>query len=367
MKVINFLGNKIGSGGVEAFVTNASYGMKERGVEYIVLVNYRSNNIYENKLRENEAEVEVLQNKPCSLIKRWTSFLKYCRNNTDAIIHIHASSTASYTYAFLAKVSGMKKIVYHIHSTPNPSCGFAKKIKDRILDILFNRIPIVKIACSMEAGKFYFHNSPFKIILNGIELERFRFFPKNRMAIRKELGLGDKLVIGHIGRMVYPKNQIHTLRVLHKYVREISEDVQLLLIGEGPDEPQLREYVETHQLEPYTRFIRPTDSIERYYYGIDLLMFPSIYEGLGIVAIEAQAAGLPVICSENIVDEVFITDTAYKCSLKDLGSWVNEWKEKPINTEERVICSNTGIEKIAQAGFSLDSLRNNLVEIYKKL
>ena len=337
MKVINFLGNRIGSGGVEAFVTNASYGMKERGFEYIVLVSYRSDNIYENRLRENGAKIEILQNNPCSLIKKWRVFSQYCKNNTDAILHIHTSSTASYIYVFLAKVSGMKKIIYHIHSTRNQPCGILKKIKDCLLDVLFNKIPNVKIACSMEAGRFYFHNSPFKVVLNGIDLNRFRFSEENRMLIRKKLDIEDKLVVGQIGRMAYPKNQIYTLRLLRKYVKEVNQEVMLLLIGEGPDEPQLKEYVKRHHLEPYVLFIRPTDTIEKYYHGIDLLMFPSIYEGLGIVAIEAQAAGLPVICSEGIVDEVFVTATAYKYSLQDMNSWIDAWEKMPIGAEERGI------------------------------
>ena len=367
MKVINFLGNKIGSGGIESFVASASEGMIERDIEFIVLINYKTDNIYEKKMVNNGAKIVCLLDKRSSCIKKLIVFAKYIKRNSDAILYLHASSQACYIHAFIARLCGIKRIVYHIHSTHPPIFGGLKKIKDIILDILFNRIPRVKIACSSEAGAYYYHETSFKVILNGIDLERFRFSKKNRYEVRKELNCGDKLVIGQIGRLAYPKNQIHTLQVLKRYVHEVDENVMVVLIGEGTDEKKLKEFVSCHHLESYVIFIHPTEYIEKYYHAMDLLMFPSIYEGLGIVAIEAQAAGLPILCSERIVDEVFVSNLARRIELNNMDLWVDNWKSISHIVSNREESSNLGIAKAMQAGFSLKCLRNSLIEIYRSV
>ena len=367
MKVINFLGNKIGSGGIESFVASASEGMIERDIEFIILINYKTNNIYEHKIVDNGAKIVYLLNKKGSYIRKLIAFSRYIKKDRDAIIYLHASTQACYIHALIARAHGIKKIVYHIHSTPPPFFGGLKKIKNIILDIFLNRIPRIKVACSLEAGEYYYHGSPFKVILNGIDLERFKFSQKNRYEVRQELNCGDKLVIGQIGRLAYQKNQIHTLQVLKKYIHEVDQNVMVVLIGEGADEEMLKDFVSQHHLESYVVFIPPTECIEKYYHAMDLLMFPSIYEGLGIVAIEAQAAGLPILCSERIVDEVFITNLAKRIELNDMDLWVDNWKSISQLVLDREESSNLGISKAMQAGFSLKYLRNSLIEIYRSV
>lgn len=367
MKVINFLGDKIGSGGIESFVANASEGMLEKNIEFVILTNYKTDNIYEKKMLDNGAEIVNLLEKKCFRIRKLIAFAKYIKKHSDAILYLHASSQACYIYAFIARLCGIKKIVYHIHSTPPPKFEGLKKVKDIILDIFFNRIPRIKVACSSEAGAYYYHGASFKVILNGIDLERFRFSEKNRNEVRQALNCGDKLVIGQIGRLAYQKNQIYTLQVLKRYIHEVNENVMVVLVGEGADEGMLREFVSRHHLETYVIFIHPTECIEKYYHAMDLLMFPSIYEGLGIVAIEAQAAGLPILCSEHIVDEVFITDLAKKIKLSDMDLWVDSWKSISHIVLNREESSDSGITKAMQAGFSLKCLRSSLIDIYRSV
>lgn len=367
MKVINFLGDKIGSGGIESFVANASEGMLENSIEFIVLINYKTNNIYERKMVDNGAKVVCLLKRKSSRIRKLLAFTKYIKKDPNAILYLHASSQAYYIHAFIARMCGIKKIIYHIHSTHPPKSEGLRKIKDIMLDIFFNRIPRMKIACSLEAGTYYYHGASFKVILNGIDLERFRFSEQNKHEVRQELNCGDKLIIGQIGRLAYQKNQIHTLHVLKKYVHEVDENVKVILIGEGADEEMLKEFVSRNNLDSYVIFIHPTKCIEKYYHAMDLLMFPSIYEGLGIVAIEAQAAGLPILCSERIVKEVFITDLAKKIELNDVDAWVDNWKSIGQTILNRKECSNLGITKAMQAGFSLEKLRSSLVYIYKSI
>lgn len=367
MKVINFLGDQIGSGGIESFVTSASKGMLERNIDFIILVNYKTDNIYEKKLIDNGAEVICLLGKKSSHIKKWIAFAKYVKRYPEAILYLHASSQACYIYAFIASLCGLKKIVYHIHSTPPPGFGGLKKVKDIILDVLFNKIPRVKVACSSAAGVYYYHGASFKVILNGIDLERFRFSSKNRCEIRQKLNCGNKLVVGQIGRLAYQKNQIYTLQILKRYIHEVNKDVMLILIGEGADEEMLRNFVNRNRLNSYVFFIHPTESIEKYYHAMDLFMFPSIYEGFGIVAIESQAAGLPILCSEHIVNEVFITDLARKIELHDMDLWIDNWKRISNSVYEREESSNLGITKAIQTGFSLECLRSSLIDIYKSI
>lgn len=367
MKVINFLGDKIGSGGIESFLANASESMLEKNIEFVILINYKTKNIYEKKMVDNGAEIVCLLDKKSSHIKKCIAFAKYIKRYPEAILYLHASSQTHYIYAFIARLCGLKKIVYHIHSTPPPRFGGLKKVKNIIEDILFNKIPRVKVACSSAAGTYYYHGTPFQVILNGIDLERYRFSFQNRHEIRQKLNCGDKLVVGQVGRLVYQKNQIHTLLVLKRYIHEVDENVMLVLIGEGADEEMLKDFVSRNHLDSYVFFIHPTECIEKYYHAMDLLMFPSIYEGLGIVAIEAQAAGLPILCSEHIVSEVFFTDLARKIELCEMNLWIDNWKRINPIVFNRVKSSDLGINKAMLAGFSLKCLRSSLIDIYKSV
>ena len=151
-------------------------------------------------------------------------------------------------------------------------------------------------ACSRTAGSWLYGEKPFRVFNNAIELDRFTYDAAKRKAVRQELGLGDELVLGHVGRFCYAKNHEFLLDVMAEVCKQ-RPDAVLLLIGEGENEAAARRKAEALGLQRNVRFLGRQSDPAKFYQAMDAFVLPSRYEGLGIVLIEAQAAALPVICS----------------------------------------------------------------------
>lgn len=365
IKVINFLGNRIGSGGIESFVTNMSEGMNNSGVDYTVCVNYKTTNIYESRLKKSGANVVYLREEPANYILKLFDFVQYISRNRDAILYLHASTEGMYLHAFLAKCIGVSKIIYHIHSTPSNRTPLPRKIKDSILGFLFNNIPQFNVACSLMAGNNFFKEKEYKIVHNGIDVERFKFSHSLRKQTRNELNISNEFLLVQIGRFSPPKNQFFTLEVLKK-CKKTSTNIKLLFVGEGPYEKGMREFIKDNGLEDSVMIIPPDKNVERFYMAADLLMFPSEFEGLGIVALEAEVAGLPILASSCIVDEVCFTDYIERIDLNDISKWekrIEEYSKIELNRET---ISLIGYKECVNKGFSIINGRKELLKIYQE-
>lgn len=366
MKVINFLGSRIGSGGIESFVANMSEHMRENGVDYIVCVNYRTSNIYEQRLRNNGAEVVYLRDMPANYFQQLLDYMKYISNNKGAVLYLHASTPGMYLHAFIARLFGIKRIVYHVHSTLSNRVNRLKKIKDKCLEFFFRDIPQVNVACSKEAGDSFYRNKNYTVVHNGINVERFKFSEEERKKTRDMLGVENEFLFIQIGRFSPQKNQFFTLDILKQCI-EKGMPVKLLFIGEGQYEKGMRGYIKEKGLDNSVLILPPDKNIERYYMAADLLMFPSQYEGLGIVALEAQTAGLPVLASSCIVDEVCFTEFIERVNLNDKEKWIQKIQNYIDNMCDREKQSLIGYSGCVKNGFSIDNGRKELLEIYSVL
>ncbi len=365
IKVINFLGNKIGSGGIESFVTNMSEGMRDNGVDYIICVNYRTDNIYEHRLKENGAQVVYLCNWSKNYVSKLIDFCKYVIRNKDAVLYLHASTSGMYLHAFLAKCIGIKKVVYHVHSTPSNMRGsIIKELKDVFLNIMFSNIPQINVACSKDAGDAFFKRKDYIVVHNGIDVDRFKYDNKLREMTRKKLGVKSEFLLAQIGRFSPQKNQFFTLKVFRECIIN-GMNLKLILIGEGQYENGMRDFLSENNLEQQVTIIQPKENIEEYYMAADLLMFPSEFEGLGIVVLEAQTAGLPVLASSCIVDEVCFTDHIERIDLDKPEKWIEKIRYYANSCLDREELSLHGYQKCINKGFSINNSRSELLDLYK--
>ena len=185
------------------------------------------------------------------------------------------------------------------------------------------------------------------IINNGIDLQRFKY---------KEKKPGKPQVIGYISRFEESKNHIFLLKVL-SLLLEHGKMVELLLVGDG-DTKRIKDTAEKMHVDPFVRILPAQKSVEECYYAMDLFAFPSLYEGLGIVAIEAQACGVPTIVSPGVPDEVLISTLARKIEL-DVDRWVIEIEHMLEHPESKDVH-----EEIVRSGFDIDECTNKLMSVY---
>ena len=138
-------------------------------------------------------------------------------------------------------------------------------------------------------------------------MDRFQFDSAVRKNARHELSLDGKYVLGHVGRLCYQKNQEFLLDVFARVVKQ-RPDTILLLVGEGEDRPILEEKAQRLGVADKVCFYGFCADVSKLYQAMDIFVFPSRFEGLGIAAVEAQAVGLPVVCSMDVPNEARITD-----------------------------------------------------------
>ena len=258
----------------------------------------------------------------------------------------------------LAKLSGVKNIIQHAHST---------KLSDKRFQTIRNYLmlhsvwPLItnRLACSEKAGKFLFGNK-FEIIKNGIEIGKFSYNPDVRLAKRKELGLNNAFVIGHVGHLSPEKNHIFLLHIFSEIIAQIPS-VKLVLVGNGYLESKLKEVVKKKNLTNNVLFLGARNDVPDLLQAFDLFIFPSLFEGLGIAAIEAQAAGLPCLLADTLPLEACV------CNYKRLAlEKPDEWIASALTFVNGFKRENT-TSQINGKGFSSKDIAAQIQNYYLQL
>ena len=267
--------------------------------------------------------------------------------------------------AAVARKCGVKTVISHSHNVRFSSGGRSKK---RILANCAKAVCAGYIrkhcdhlfACSESAGVALFGKkgvaqSNFKVIKNAVDSASYVYDAGTREKVRRELHTEpDTFVIGQVGRLTTAKNQSFSLQVLAELGKK-KQNVELWLVGDGKELSALKEKAAELSVGERVRFLGQRTDVKQLLSGMDAFIFPSVYEGLGIVAIEAQAAGLPVYASDAVPEETRITDLI---SYRKLSDGAAAWAEaicrddgtyERRNTQEEVIKSGYDIVQAAKA------------------
>ncbi len=293
-----------------------------------------------------------------SYIKEWRALLG--SHPEYKILHGHVRSTAA-IYVGIARSYGLKTIV-HSHGMASTGNILERTVKT-VMQIPIRYSADYLFACSDQAGRWLFGEkatgSNYRTVKNAIDLEKYAFDKTKRNKMRKDLGLEDKLVVGHVGNFTYPKNHKFLIDVFYELQTRMRDSV-LLLIGDGELKPQIEQQVERLGLKNRVVLTGAVPNVHDYLQAIDVFVFPSISEGLGMAAIEAQAAGLPCILSDRIPQETFITDLAEKLSLNaDKTIWV----ERILSYCDNSVRKNNS-EDMRGSGYDIRESAKEMEEVY---
>jgi glycosyltransferase involved in cell wall biosynthesis len=220
-------------------------------------------------------------------------------------------------------------------------------------------------ACGKEAGDWMFRGAPYRVINNAVDTTKYTYSPEIQNQMRKQLGInGDALVIGHVGRFDAVKN--HTFLIdCFVHLKKQRDNAVLLLVGDGGLRQEIQEKAKTCGLTDSVIFTGLRSDVPELMQVMDIFVFPSLYEGLGIAAIEAQAAGLPCLVSDGVPEECAKTDRVVHCALKD---GPQKWAEQILQMCHTARQDTS--EQIAQAGYDLKEnalwLQNYYLEQWKK-
>lgn len=288
-----------------------------------------------------------------------TYFFELCsilKKNKIDIIHAHGNSATIAVEMLAAKISGVPIRIAHSHNT---TC--MHKTMDKLLRPLFYCTYTDGIGCGVEAGKWLFNNRRHRVIKNGIDLEKFKYNPEERTRIRKELGLIDQYVIGHVGRFTDQKNHDAILRIFREFLQE--RDAMLLLVGDGPREAEIRDLAKMMRLDDKVIFYGTTKDTSAMYSAMDVFLFPSKFEGVPLTLVEAQANGLHCVISDKISNEVNLTSLIHVMPLEREYEWTTMLVQDTMHREED---STLAISQLTQSGFASKEVIKSIDSLYQK-
>lgn len=272
------------------------------------------------------------------------------------VIHIHGNSGTMAMEAVLAKLCGVKTVLVHGHSTKTDH-----PLVHRILKYPMMLFADHRIACSAGSGKWLYGKGKHMVLNNAIDLDRFRFDPQIRSQCREEFGIRQEFVVGHIGNFYEPKNHGYLIDVFAAFHR-LCPDSRLLLAGGGPDVDLVREKVNRLQLQDAVIFAGQRSDVERIYQALDVFVMPSLWEGLPLVLLEAQASGLPVLASDRITGDVRCAENFRYLSIeKDPQVWAEALLELTEQKPDRTRDTASGLR---DRGFDIRREADRLLKLY---
>lgn len=249
-----------------------------------------------------------------------------------AIVHSHIDAM-SYLPLLAAKRAGVPIRIAHSHST-SIDLDLKYPLK-QCFRLLLPTVATHHLACGHNAGKFLFCNKDFQIIPNAIDAAQFRFCPKMREEKRKSLGLQEKFVVGHVGRFSYPKNHKFLIEIFFEVLKR-NENAVLMLVGTGENEQEIQMKVQTLGIADSVLFMGSRSDVNELYQAMDVFVMPSLFEGVPLVGIEAQFAGLSCVFSDKVPEEVAFSNFCRFVRLEDPAEkWANmviQWGDQNQRT-----------------------------------
>ena len=279
------------------------------------------------------------------------------------VVHLHDPILSRFLYP-VAHRRGVRAFAVHSHSTAY-SDSRLKSVRNWIVCRNIGAYSDARLACSRAAGEFMFRRSRFEVLPNAIDVGTYRFARQARVKARRALGLGDGPVVGHVGRFSEEKNHRFLIDVYTELAR-LSPEARLMLIGDGPLRPGIEEIVAERGLTDRVLFLGDRGDVAALYQAMDVLVLPSLFEGLPMVGVEAQCAGLPMVCSDRVPDEVAIGD----CEFLSLEKPARQWAHHVSQALERgrdLSLRAQGEEMTRTAGFDITHEADRLARRYRDL
>lgn len=361
IRIAQVMGKWVG-GGVEAVVMNYYRNIDKNKIQFDFIFDDDSNDIPYKEIEELGGKVILIP--PYQKIFKYHKELKrVLKEGNYKIVHSHINVLSVFSL-YAAKKANVKVRISHSHSTTNKS-EKKKNLLKQFLRPFSKLFSTHYFACTEHAGIWMFgkkEKENIYVLNNAIDLEQFKYDEKSRKEIREEFNISeDTLVIGHIGRFVKQKNHEFILNVFNK-LQEKEKKAVLLLVGQGPLIDEIKEKAKELKIEDKVIFAGQRNDINKLYQAFDLFLFPSLYEGLGMVLIEAQTSGLFSIASKEVPSIAKVTENV---EFLDLNEPIDNWVESILkNTNKK---RENKIKEIQKHGYDIKTEVKKLEEKYLEL
>ena len=335
-------------GGAETMIMNLYRNTDREKVQFDFVENTQETGIYEKEILSLGGRVfhcPKFNGNVFSYMKWWDAFFDEHKDEY-AFVHGHIGSTAA-MYLYSAKKHGIKTIA-HSHNTYEKHFSF-NQLEYQCLSYPVRFIADYFFACSKEAGiSRYGNKTSFRIIRNAIDTQQFKY-KKAEEELLQELKISsDVSVFGHVGRFDKQKNHSFLLKIF-KTICETDHNAVLLLAGDGPMRAEIEKEAVELGIKDHVRFLGVREDIPDLLNCMDVMIFPSVYEGLPVTLVEAQCSGLRCLVSDAVSDEIVLVKDLI--TFMSLDQSEEEWARK---AEELSVYNRRSCEKeVAEAGYDI--------------
>lgn len=324
-------------GGVESVIMNYYRNIDRTKIQFDFLCNSYEKIAYED-------EILKLGGKTIHFPARSKDYFGYKRKlerffkehaKEYAAIWVNVCSLANIDYLKIAKKYGIKKRIIHSHNSQNMDGklrGYLHQHNKKHIDTYATDF----WACSEDAAKWFYDEPILKkcvLIHNAIDVDKMKFDPAARQKIRSQLGWEDCYILGNIGRLHFQKNQSFILDVFAELIQE-KPDARLVLVGQGEDEEMLKDKISKLCIGDKVYMAGLQSNPSEWLSAFDLFFFPSLFEGLSVVAMEAQANGVPVLASKGVIPSEVVINKNFM--LYDLKDGAEEWSRRILSMMELI-------------------------------
>ncbi|MEE0858059.1 MAG: glycosyltransferase family 1 protein [Acutalibacteraceae bacterium] len=342
--------------GVTAVIMNYFKNMNKTGMQVDFLVVNEINPKFRNEIESNGSNIyHIPRNK--NVLSYMNQLRKLVKKNKYDIVHVHGNSAMMLIDLLPIKLGGAKVRIAHSHNT---TCSHMTVHK--LFNPMFQKLCTHPLACGEAAGKWLFPNREFTVLNNGIDVSKFAFNPETREKYRAKINAGNKKVIGHVGNFLEQKNHTFLLEVFADLLKK-DDNYILLLIGTGLLMDDIKAKAEELKIQDNIIFLGTTFEVPEYMQAMDSFVLPSLFEGLAIVSLEAQATGLQCLISNQVTMEAKMSSQTEFLPINDKTLW----SEKILGLKDvnRESVSVETINTLTERGYDIKSNANKLNEIYK--
>ena len=365
LRVLHSVSN-MARAGIETMLMNYYRKIDRSQIQFDFLANKPAPGEYDEEIRSMGGRVFVspgLNPLHFPQYKRYVGDL--LRDNPDiGIVHAHNEAMGYYALQS-AKDAGLQVRIAHAHNT-----RIIRDYKYPLKMICKQMIPGAATdywSCGRDAGIYYYGkkrwNASGVILHNAINVQRFGFDQEVREYQRKRNGLENCFVIGHVGRFNLQKNHTRLLDIFAE-IAKAEPSARLALIGIGELEQSVKEKAHTLGLQDKILFLGQMANVNEWYQAMDCFVLPSLFEGLPVVGIEAQAAGLPCVFSDRVTDEVLLSPKARRISLQANDA---EWAKEILAAREPETDRIQGMDIVRCAGYDIHTEAQKLQETYLEM
>lgn len=347
IRVLHIVGS-MHPGGMENFVMNLYRNIDRNKIQFDFITHQESEASYVEEIEAMGGKIYQLPrltSKPVENLRRIKQLVR--RNGYVAVVR--HTPNALVIPQLLAAEAGGSIAICHSHSTSNP-----KMTVHRIGRFVMKHSKVERFACSEPAGEWMYGHKSCRVVRNAIDLELYAFNEEKRARIRTEFGIGESQpVFGHIANFVACKNHTFLMKI-YKEIAERLPEARFFCLGDGDLREQIMKEAKELGIAEQVFFTGMRSDSANFMSAMDVLIFPSIYEGLPLTLMEAQAAGLPMLISDAVNHEAEVTKGL--CYWKSIQESAAGWAEKAIKLLEEKNSRACQREALAEAGYDIHEL-----------